>query len=253
MDGVIVQLNFDDFDKTKIVPFSTIDWTGKAAMIVFLKGCNFKCRYCQNFRIAQSFSPVAVDELLSEIRRNKEFINALIFSGGEPTLHPVALKILAAEAKHQGLQVGIETNGSFPKVLETMISMELLDGLFIDVKAPLINTEKYTQITGVNIKEDCIRRIRKAISVGHRAFIRHALTELELRTTLFKSMLSDTEIKELVNQFPDIPYALQQGRTELCPQRGLVQMTRIELIDVAKQCSRALKVRTQERGEEDIF
>ncbi len=248
-----MQLNFNDFDKTKIVPFSTIDWRGKAAMIVFLQGCNFKCRYCQNFRIAQSVSPVAVDELLREIRRNKEFINALIFSGGEPTLHPAALKALAAYAKKQGLLVGIETNGSFPKVLETLISMELLDGLFIDVKAPLSNLEKYTQVTGVNITEACVRRIREAINVGHRAFIRQKLTELELRTTLFRNMLSDAEIKELVNQFPDIPYALQQGRTEPCPQRGLIQMTRSELVDVAKQCRRALKVRTQERGDEDFF
>ncbi|MGZ4918819.1 MAG: anaerobic ribonucleoside-triphosphate reductase activating protein [Halobacteriota archaeon] len=247
-----MQLNFDDFDKTNIVPFSTIDWRGKAAMVVFLKGCNFKCCFCQNFRIAQNFSPVATDELLREIRRTKKFVNALIFSGGEPTLHPTALKTLATEAKRHGLLVGIETNGSFPDVLERMISMQLLDGIFIDLKAPLTDTKKYRQITGSGITEACIRRIREAINVGHTAFVRQTLSELELRTTLFKNMLSGVEVKELVNQFPDIPYALQQGRTEQCSQKSLVPMTRSELIDIATQCGRPLKVRTRERGEEDV-
>ncbi len=247
-----MQLNFGDFDKTNIVPLSTIDWKGKAAMVVFLKGCNFKCCYCQNFRIAQNFAPAATEELLVEIRRNKEFVNALVFSGGEPTLQPIALKTLAAEGKRHGLLVGIETNGSFPEVLETMISMQLLDGLFIDLKAPLTDTKKYAQITGTTITDACVRRIRETINVGHTAFIARTLLDLELRTTLFKNLLSDVEIKELVNQFPDIPFALQQGRTEQCPQRSLVPLSRNELIDIATQCGRPLKVRTREQGEEDI-
>lgn len=221
-------------------------------MVVFLKGCNFKCCYCQNFRIAQNFSPAATEELLGEIRRNKKFVNALVFSGGEPTLHPRALKTLAAEAKRHGLLVGIETNGSFPEVLESMISMQLLDGLFIDLKAPLADTKKYAQITGASITDACARRIRKSIDVGRNALMMGTLLDLELRTTLFKNMLSGVEIKELVNQFPDIPYALQQGRTEQYPQRSLIPMTRNELIDIAIQCGRPLKVRTQEQGEEDI-
>ncbi len=247
-----MQLNFGDFDKTNTVPLSTIDWRGKAAMVVFFKGCNFKCLFCQNFRIAQSFSPAPTDRLLGEIRRNKKFVNALIFSGGEPTLHPTALKTLAAEAKRLGLLVGIETNGSRPEVLEKLISMHLLDGLFIDLKAPLTDKKQYTQITRIRVTDACVQRIREAINVGRIALVQQTLSELELRTTLFKNVLSRVEVKELVNQFPDIPYALQQGRTEHCSHRGLVSMTRNELVDIATQCGRSLKVRTKERGEEDI-
>ncbi len=247
-----MQLNFDDFNKTNIVPLSTIDWRGKAAMVVFLRGCNFKCCFCQNFRVAQSFAPAPVDELRVEIKRNKKFINALIFSGGEPTLHPTALETLASEAKRHGLLVGIETNGSFPNVLEGLISSHLLDGLFIDLKAPLTDKKKYARVTGVTITDAHIQRIRESIDVGRAAFVQRALLELELRTTLFKNMLSTIEITGLVNQYPDIPYALQQGRMEQCSHASLIPLTRSELVDLATQCGRSLKVRTRERGEEDI-
>jgi len=247
-----VQLNFDDFEKTIVVPFSTIDWRGKAAMVIFLRGCNFKCHYCQNYRILASVSPADIKELLLEIQRNKDFVNALIFSGGEPTLHPTVLKVLATEAKAHGLLVGIETNGSFPAVLEALISLRLLNALFIDLKAPLTNLEKYTQITRTDTVSLHTERIRRAIDIGRIAFSTHALLEFELRTTLFKDLLSQAQINEMVNEFKDVPYALQQGRTELSLQKDLITMTRDEIVDIAIRCERPLKIRTHEKGEEYI-
>ncbi|MGZ8932755.1 MAG: radical SAM protein, partial [Halobacteriota archaeon] len=120
-----MQLNLDNFDKSIVVPFSTIDWPGKASMVVFLRGCNFKCCYCQNYKIWGASQPNNSDALLREIRRNKDYVSVIVFSGGEPTLHLNLLQLLVQEAKNEGLLVGIETNGSFPDVLATLIAAQL--------------------------------------------------------------------------------------------------------------------------------
>jgi pyruvate formate lyase activating enzyme len=247
-----VQLNLDNFDKSIIVPFSTVDWPGKAAMVVFLRGCNFKCSYCQNYRIWGASQPDNSDALQREIQRNKDYVSAVIFSGGEPTLHLNLLQVLAQEAKNEGLLVGIETNGSFPNVLETLIAVKLLDGLFVDLKAPLTNPQKYAQITGTTEASNYINKIKRTIEIGTEALAVRKLQEFELRTTLFKGLLTADEIIEMVKGFETIPYALQQGRTEMCAQPGLTALTHDEIAMLAAQCRRPLRIRTLEKGDEEI-
>ncbi len=246
-----MQLNLDNFDKSIVVPFSTIDWPGKASMVVFLRGCNFKCCYCQNYKIWGAAPPIDVDGLLREIRRNRDYISALIFSGGEPTLRPNLLQSLAEEAKKEGLLIGIETNGAFPEVLDTLIDAQLLDGLFIDLKAPLSDPQKYARIIGIGNANAYVEKITKAINIGCAALAAHKILEFELRTTLFKGLLSQDEITEMVNQF-GARYALQQGRAEMCVRRDLTTLTRDEIVELAAQCRRPLRIRTREKGDEDI-
>jgi pyruvate formate lyase activating enzyme len=247
-----VQQNLNNFDKSIVVPFSTIDWPGKASMVVFLRGCNFKCYYCQNYRIWGAALPVNSDALLREIQRNKDYVSALVFSGGEPTLRLNLLQLLAREAKNEGLLVGIETNGSYPEVLETLIAAQLLDGLFVDLKAPLSNPQKYAQIIGIANASTYVDKIKRTIDIGSEAVAAKRLVEFELRTTLFKGLLSQDEILEMVNEFKTVPYALQQGRAEMCARTDLTMLTRDEIAKLAAQCRRPLRIRTLEKGDEDI-
>jgi pyruvate formate lyase activating enzyme len=247
-----VQLNLDNFDKSIIVPFSTIDWPGKASMVVFLRGCNFKCTYCQNYKIWGASQPNNSGALLREITRNKDYISAIVFSGGEPTLHLNLLQVLAQKAKNEGLLVGIETNGSFPEVLTMLIADQLLDALFVDIKAPLSNPQKYAQIVGGTKTNTHIDKIKRTVDIGREALSAHRLQEFELRTTLFKGLFSPDEVIEMVNDFKTVPYALQQGRTEMLAQTKLTMLTREEIVKLAVQCRRPLRVRTLEKGDEGI-
>ncbi|MGA9078802.1 MAG: hypothetical protein WB581_00990, partial [Halobacteriota archaeon] len=70
-------------------------------------------------------------------------------------------------------------------------------------------------------------------------------------TTLFKGLLSQNEITEMVNSF-GVRYALQQGRAEMCFRRDLTTLTRDEIVELAVQCRRPLRIRTREKGDEDI-
>ncbi|HYA32838.1 MAG TPA: anaerobic ribonucleoside-triphosphate reductase activating protein [Candidatus Bathyarchaeia archaeon] len=246
-----MQLNLDNFDKSIIVPFSTVDWPGKASMVVFLRGCSFRCCYCQNYKIWGAVLPINVEELLREIERNRDYVNALVFSGGEPTLRPSLLHLLAEEAKEDGLLVGIETNGTNPEVLDMLIDARLLDGLFIDLKAPLSNPQKYARIVGIRNADAYVKKIGQAIDIGCAALAAKKLVDFELRTTLFKGLLSDKEIVEMVNKF-QVRYALQQGRAEMCARGDLVALARHEIVELAVQCRRPLRIRTREKGDEGV-
>ena len=247
-----VQRNLNNFDKSIIIPFSTIDWRGKVAMVVFLSGCNMRCLYCQNYRLWEDNMQIDVDNILFEIRKSKDFIDAVIFSGGEPTINLDLLITVATEVKKTGLLVGVETNGTLPDRILNLINAALLDGLFIDVKAPLSSPQKYSAVAGVKTSQELLEKIRKSIEGGYSALMSRELSELEIRTTVFKEIPTERDIIEIAQEFKHISYVLQQGRSEYSKNANLQTMSRKELVAIAKSCGRAVRIRTKESGEELI-
>lgn len=247
-----MQLNLKNFNKSIIVPFSTIDWHGKVAMVVFLRGCNMRCVYCQNYELWEDKVPINVDDILSEIQKSRDFINAVIFSGGEPIINFNLLTSVAKEVKKMGLLVGVETNGTVPDNVQYLIKAVLLDGLFIDVKAPLSSPTKYSTVTGVKASKEQLEKIRESIKLGYLALKSGELSELEIRTTVFKGIPTERDIVEIAKEFQHLNYVLQQGRTEYSKNANLQTISREELISIAKRCTRPVRVRTSEFGEELI-
>lgn len=211
-----------------------------------------RCLYCQNYRLWEDKVQINVDDLLFEIQKNKDFIDAVIFSGGEPTINLDLLITLATEVKKIGLLVGVETNGASPDSILSLINATLLDGLFIDVKAPLSSPQKYSVVAGVKISQVLLEKIRKSIEFGYLALKRGEISELEIRTSVFKGVPTERDILEIAREFKHISYVLQQGRSEYSKNVNLKTISRRELITVAKSCQRAMRIRTKESGEELI-
>ncbi len=73
-----------------IQPLTTIDFPGKITAVFFTKGCPWKCRYCHNPELRKngsndSMSSGSIEEFL---RRRAGFLDGIVMSGGEPTIHP---------------------------------------------------------------------------------------------------------------------------------------------------------------------
>ena len=166
---------FSGFFKSDLV-----NYPGYVASTVFTCGCNFRCPYCHNPEFVVLGSDETYfgetyteEEILEHFRKRRGFLDALVVSGGEPTLHK-ELSSFLRKVKDQGLLIKLDTNGSRPDVLASLIDEKLVDYVAMDLKAPL---EKYPQL-GFNspqIIEESMKLLRES-GIGH-----------EFRTTCLKS------------------------------------------------------------------
>lgn len=114
---------------------SLVDYPGHLATVIFTGGCNFNCPYCHN---SQLISPdveaeYTVGYTLLMLEQRKHLIDAVVISGGEPTLQP-DLHAFISKVKAMGFKVKLDTNGSNPDVLKKLIEDGLLDYVAMDVK-----------------------------------------------------------------------------------------------------------------------
>lgn len=114
---------------------SYIDFPGKVSCVLFLSRCNFRCPYCQNPDLVEGNSSASVDlkAFFSFLARRKNFIDGVVISGGEPTLQPDLLS-LCQRIKAMGYAVKLDTNGSRPNAIKSLLDKGVLDYLAMDIK-----------------------------------------------------------------------------------------------------------------------
>lgn len=118
-----------------VTPFSSVDWPGRLAAVVFLQGCPWNCGYCQNAGIIDPRRPgsVAESELWDFLGRRRGLLDAVVFSGGEPT-RQAALVEAVKQVRAWGFAVGLHTGGAFPNRLGDLLAAGLLDWVGLDIK-----------------------------------------------------------------------------------------------------------------------
>jgi len=131
--------------------FSLIDYPDKLSSIVFAAGCNFRCGYCHNPELVdpKRFGKfISEKEVLSFLKGRQKKLDAVVITGGEPTLQ-ADLPDFMAKLKKLGFLAKLDSNGSNPKVLKKIIDGHLADYLAMDIKGPL---EKYSEIACVKVE-----------------------------------------------------------------------------------------------------
>lgn len=181
---------------------SLIDYPGKICAIIFTQGCNFRCPYCHNpelINLSDSQSPINEEEILLFLRMRKGKLDAVVITGGEPTLQQDLIEFLR-KIREMGYLIKLDTNGSHPELIEKLIKLRIVDYLTMDVKAPL---EKYREITNSKVNPDIIRKSIESIMKSG--------LDYEFRTTLVKSQLSKEDIIEIGKLIKDSQlYVLQK-------------------------------------------
>lgn len=178
---------------------SLIDYPGKVSSVVFTLGCNLRCKYCHNSSLVLperiiDLNTIDEEEVLAYLEKNKALLDALVITGGEPTLYIRSLMEFIKKVRDLGLKVKLDTNGTNPELLSDLIAQNMIDFVSMDIKAPL-NIEKYTLVAGNIVTENMLDDIKKSISVIINSGIEH-----EFRTTVPKSMLTKSDIYDIVNQ-----------------------------------------------------
>jgi len=155
-----------------LLPFSTIDFPGHLSAVVFCQGCPWRCNYCHNPHLlaAKGETEIAWEEVLRFLSTRRGLLDALVFSGGEPTMQP-GLQDAIMAARGMGFKLGLHTAGPYPNRL--MDCLPWLDWVGMDIKAPF---EEYEAITGV---PDSGNAARRSAELVRKSGVRH-----RFRTTL---------------------------------------------------------------------
>lgn len=197
-----------------------LDYPGRIACTVFLGGCNFRCPFCHNGGLAlgnDADGIMSTSELLAFLDSRRGRLQAVCISGGEPTLHR-DLPELISEIKSRGFEVKLDTNGTNPDMLSSLIADGLIDYVAMDIKN---SPDKYALTTGVNSDFNAVRESAALLMQGR--------VDFEFRTTLAKELhtAEDMEIigkwlsgseKYFLQTYRDVGDLLVGGFTAFTPE-----------------------------------
>jgi pyruvate formate lyase activating enzyme len=123
-----------------------LDYPGKVASIIFTYGCNLRCPYCHNPELV--IKPCDKKNLFSEelifdyLKKRKGLIDALVITGGEPTLQKDLVSFIQ-KAKDLDILVKLDTNGINDDIVKHIISLNIVDYWAMDIKYPSEYLEEY--------------------------------------------------------------------------------------------------------------
>ena len=220
---------------------SLLDFPGRIASLVFWGGCNLTCPFCHNPPLVldpDSYPDLDPADLLADLAERKAFIDGVVVSGGEPTLHSDLLPFLT-EVKALGLLVKLDTNGLAPQLIAELIDRKLLDYLAVDLKT---SPDRYPDLhSGAVSPEKLIETVRLCAT---------APVELEYRTTCVPGWVDEDVVNGLGELIDGAPlWAIQQYHPEhaLCGDAREVEAYSPEKIqsfaDIASRYAQRVIVR----------
>jgi pyruvate formate lyase activating enzyme len=127
-----------------LTPFTTIDYPGKLAAVLFLVGCPIRCAYCSNpHLVAPGDGQYDPDKILGWLHDRQGRLEAVVFSGGEALMQGDAAIDFMKTVREMGFAIGLHTNGFYPEVLRRALAV--VEWVGLDFKA---TAEKYQELAG---------------------------------------------------------------------------------------------------------
>jgi pyruvate formate lyase activating enzyme len=162
---------------------SLVDFPNRMASVLFTPGCNLRCPYCHNWRIVMDPKPPFLNEegALKILEDRKRFVDAVVITGGEPTIHKELPRFLK-RLKERGFLVKLDTNGLNPRILEECLPY--VDYVALDIKTSL---EKYAEL-GANDTTQLLQTIE---------MLKSGKVEYEFRTTVVPGFVDDGDIAKI--------------------------------------------------------
>lgn len=160
------------------------------ASVIFLGGCNFRCPYCHNKDLVlfpDKLEDIPLEYVRSRLKKYKRWIDRVVFTGGEPTIHKDLSKIIRV-IRRDGFKIKLDTNGYFPKRVKELVDENLVDFVSMDLKGPI---DRYEKWCGVSVDA---KRILETVRILINSKIEH-----EFRITFVPSFHSDEDIYEVAH------------------------------------------------------
>jgi pyruvate formate lyase activating enzyme len=173
--------------------FSLIDYPSKTSCIIFTQGCNFRCHFCHNPELIEldaSKDRIMQKPFFDFLEERKGKLDAVVITGGEPTLQR-DLTGFIRQIKDLGYCVKIDTNGTNPILIKSLIDQKLIDSVAMDVKAPW---HRYSAVVGIDAGDDLLQAIEESVRI-----IINSEIDYEFRTTTVSELLAVPDILEIAS------------------------------------------------------
>ncbi|BBE30763.1 hypothetical protein OSSY52_09040 [Tepiditoga spiralis] len=169
--------------------FSFVDYPKKISAVIYTGGCNFKCPWCHNWKIAYSnnYKKIPEDTIIKKLIDLKKRLNAVCITGGEPTINNDLFEFIQ-KIKQLDYEIKLDTNGTNPKMLEKLLKKDLINYVAMDIKSSPKNYEKLTN-TKLNMDN-----IFKSIDI-----LRKNSIDYEFRMTFVPNLSNQKDIEFFEN------------------------------------------------------
>lgn len=190
---------------------SYIDFPGRISSVIFTGGCNMRCPYCHNRELVENKGKEIPEEyIIKTLLLRKEFINSVVISGGEPTIHK-DLPEFIKKLKGFGFFIKLDTNGTNPEMLKNLIENNLLDYVAMDIKNSF---KRYEKVTVLKVS---IENIKKSMEI-----LRKNNVNYEFRTTICKELTKIEDIEKIASMIKkDEKFYLQNFRNSEYIQKNI--------------------------------
>lgn len=187
-----------------LIETSFIDWPGFMAAVLFTGGCNFRCPFCHNPDLVVNSTSLPTMPFPSVLRRLKarmNWVDRVAVTGGEPTIHKTLPRMIEG-LKEAGFHVKLDTNGSHPEMVRSLVEEGLVDFVAMDVKGPLA---AYRRSCGV---DPDITSIRETIS-----FLLEGKVPYLFRMTVVPTLHEEEDVLRVADSLRGAPrFVLQEFR-----------------------------------------
>ncbi len=225
------------------VPLSMLDWEGRLVTTIFLGNCNFRCPFCHNASLVldhKNLPDIPQDMLKDALTSKGGWVDGVCISGGEPTISS-KLPELARFIKGLGLQIKLDTNGTQPRMLKSLIDDKLIDAVALDIKTSFSKYPLATQ------QPDMSEKVKQSIDLLIEAESKSNL-EVEFRTTAVPTFVEREDVLQIAEYLAKAGakrYHLQQynPKVTLEPSAGEIKPYNKDfLADLAQEASKSLPV-----------
>lgn len=167
-----------------------LDFPGKVACILFTPGCNFRCPFCHNAALVTHIDKdtyVDEDEVFAYLKKRQGILEGVVITGGEPLLQD-GIEEFIGKIKDLGYSIKLDTNGSFPDKLISLVEKGLVDYVAMDIKN---SKAKYMTTIGVNNVD--MSAIEKSVE-----FLLQNKVDYEFRTTIVDGFHTTQDVQDIV-------------------------------------------------------
>ncbi|MDF2905658.1 MAG: hypothetical protein K0R34_979 [Herbinix sp.] len=179
-------MQINGFSKTTL-----LDYPKHLAATIFLGGCNMRCPFCHNASLVTGVTSQPIipeQEVLSYLIKRKGILEGVCITGGEPSLYPDLIEFIA-KIKVLGLKIKLDTNGTNPKMIKSLVAERLIDYIAMDIKN---SKEKYS--TTVGLSDFNLEPIIESVN-----FLLTSTLDYEFRTTIVREYHTEEDMLSIGN------------------------------------------------------